>query len=261
MFYYFGYGSNMNLTSLRAKGVEPVSSHRAVISGWRLRFNVEHFFRHEGGMGNIEQTGNPEDAVQGLAHLCPDEALAALDEAEAYGIGYDRVELKARTDKGSICATAYVGYPSFINNDCMPTRRYLNILLKGAQAARLDAAYIDKLGSLEPLRKRHYPRFEFPELPADTFDENTICKLPLFTAIGGAVFDMTNARPRHEYVKTWFGGRDVTLFHLKRMDSSDGTECLEDLKNNRVNIAQRQYINEYLHEFHIEYEYVGLYNY
>ena len=56
MFWYFGYGSNMEMTSLRAKGVQPRHSTRAVAAGWRLRFNVQHFFRHEGGVGNIEPT-------------------------------------------------------------------------------------------------------------------------------------------------------------------------------------------------------------
>jgi sulfite reductase (NADPH) flavoprotein alpha-component len=53
-FWYFGYGSNMNFNSLRAKGVEPRASERAVLRGWRPRFNVHHFFRHEGRVGNIE---------------------------------------------------------------------------------------------------------------------------------------------------------------------------------------------------------------
>jgi cation transport regulator ChaC len=50
-FWYFGYGSNMNFNSLRAKGVEPRASERAVLRGWRPRFNVHYFFRHEAGSG------------------------------------------------------------------------------------------------------------------------------------------------------------------------------------------------------------------
>jgi len=41
MFRYFGFGSNMNMISLRAKGVEPIAAQRAVLPGWRLRFNVQ----------------------------------------------------------------------------------------------------------------------------------------------------------------------------------------------------------------------------
>ena len=35
-FWYFGYGSNMNLTALRAKGVQALASCRAELPGWRL---------------------------------------------------------------------------------------------------------------------------------------------------------------------------------------------------------------------------------
>jgi hypothetical protein len=42
MFLYFGYGSNINLISLNAKGVEPISSQPGILRGWRLRFNVQH---------------------------------------------------------------------------------------------------------------------------------------------------------------------------------------------------------------------------
>jgi hypothetical protein len=91
MFLYFGYGSNINLVSLRAKGVDPVASERAILRGWRLRFNVQHWFRHEGGVGNIEPSPNPDDFVEGMVHTCYDEHLAPLDAVESYGLGYDRI--------------------------------------------------------------------------------------------------------------------------------------------------------------------------
>ena len=145
LFAYFGYGSNMECTSLAAKGVVPISSERAVLNGWALRFNVEHFFRNEGGVGNIEFTGDPNDCVQGLLHLCADEARQALDIVEAYGVGYDRIDVEVVTASGIVFACTYVGAPSFINDECLPTRRYLNILVKGAAASELDADYIEML--------------------------------------------------------------------------------------------------------------------
>ena len=60
----------MDLMSLRAKGVVPHASERAVLRGWRLRFNVPHFFRHEGGVGNIEPFDHRTSAVWGVLHLC-----------------------------------------------------------------------------------------------------------------------------------------------------------------------------------------------
>jgi hypothetical protein len=58
-----------------------------------------------------------------------------------------------------------------------------------------------------------------------------------------------------------FGGKDMTLFHLKRLDSSDGSETLDDIKHDRLTSQQRRYLNEYVHEYSNEYVFVGRYVY
>lgn len=264
MFRYFGFGSNMNITSLRAKGIEPLSSRRAVLEGWRLRFNVQHFFRHEGGVGNIER-GGPDDRVLGVLHDCPDDALAALDAMEAYGHGYDRitVDVKAESTEGMerLPAFTYVGMPEFINDTCRPSRRYLNIVVDGARQSGLDADYVSKLAALPVYQPDDYPPFEAPTGHYPMFDADSLADHPLYTALYGAVFDMSRARPLHEYLKGFFGGRDMTLFHLKRLDSSDGSESMDDIRHGRLNPAQWRYINSYLNEYAKEYRYVGRFNY
>jgi sulfite reductase (NADPH) flavoprotein alpha-component len=261
-FWYFGYGSNMELRSLRAKGVEPLTSERAALCGWRLRFNVGHFFRHEGGVGNIEPSDDPSAVVRGVLHLCDDEHLALLDDAEAYGHGYDRIDVSVLTDRGEQSAVTYIGMPSFLDEEGRPTQRYLNILLKGATAAGLDPAYIDALRR-HPV---HQPRPVSPFVPAPggehrIFTAATLSQHPLFTALAGAVFDMSGARWQHKFLHGLFGGKDMTLFHLKRLDSSDGSETHDDIKLDRLTPLQRRYLNEYLHEYNIEYVYVGRYIY
>jgi hypothetical protein len=72
---------------------------------------------------------------------------------------------------------------------------------------------------------------------------------------------MSRARWPHNFLLDWFGGKDMTLFHLKRFDDSDGRETLDDVKRDRLTLAQRQYLNEYLHEYSKEYVYVGRYMY
>jgi gamma-glutamylcyclotransferase (GGCT)/AIG2-like uncharacterized protein YtfP len=259
MFHYLGYGSNMDLTSLRAKGVEPLSSEPAVLSGWRLAFNVRHFFRHEGGVANIIESGDPADEVHGMLHLCEDDALSKLDAAEAFGYGYDRVEVAVQTLHARHRAVAYIGMPSFLDDSCLPSRRYLNILCNGAQRAGLNAAYLAALRRHPVHQKRDYPPFVIPSEPDVHYTKDT---LPAHcTALAGAVFDLSNARAEHAYLKQFFGGRDMTLFHLKRMDTSDGSETLEDLTFNRLNPAQRLYLDEYLHEYCAEYSFVGRYVY
>jgi sulfite reductase (NADPH) flavoprotein alpha-component len=261
MFWYFGYGSNMNLSSLRAKGVVPRMSERAVLSGWRLRFNVGHFFRHEGGVANIEPTGEAPDAVWGVVHLCEDEHLALLDGAEAQGHGYDRVEVSVHTNHGGQRAITYVGMPSFLDEGCRPTQRYLNILLKGADAAGLDPSYIDALRRHPVHHKQSAPPFVPPPGKYRTFTAMTLTQTPPLTALAGHVFDMSGARWHHNFLQGFFGGKDMTLFHLMRLDASDGSETLDDIKHDRLTPAQREYLNEYLHAYNTEYVYVGRYLY
>ena len=267
MFHYFGFGSNMSMLSLRAKGVEPLVSQRAELTGWRLRFNVQHFFRHEGGVGNIEHTGDPTDRVLGVLHECPDEALAQLDEAEAYGHGYDRIEVDVKPHEevtgqpGSIPALAYVGMPRFIDNNRLPSRRYLNIVLDGARQAGLDNDYIQALASQPVHQVGDYPDFSTPPGDHPIFDKVSLARKPLYTALYGAVFDMSEARPLHEFLKGFFGGRDMTLYHLRRLDSSLGEENMDDIRKGNLDQAQKQYLNAYLNEYAREYRYVGRYNY
>lgn len=261
MFYYFGYGSNLNLTSLRAKGVVPQSSVRAALQGWKLLFNVRHWFRHEGGVGNIQPSSDPSDHVAGLVHLCEDEHLPLLDAMEAYGVGYDRVEVELETANGPLSALTYVGLPAYLDDACLPTRRYLNILLQGASSAGLDADYIAKLRQHPIHPEQDYPPFQQPPTSVPEFNQETLAQHPLYTALAGAVFDMQGARSEIDCLQPLFGGKDMTLFHLKRLDTSDGSETLDDIKHDHISTAGRKYLNAYLHEYNLEYRYVGRYVY
>ena len=258
MIKYFGYGSNMDLTALKAKGVVPVRSMPASLSGWQLRFSVEHFFRHEGGVGNIAQTREFSDKVLGIVHWCDDHDLAALDKLEARGVGYDRVTVRVETSEGVEDAYTYVGLPAYVNDAILPLRRYLNILVRGAKNAGLASDYIASLQA-HPITK---PVEMPPFTPADTgvlLDHRLVTQTQ--TVLAGYVFDMCAARAAHVVAQSWFASKDVTIFLLKRMDSSDGTEQLVDMLNNRLRADQRRYLNTYLHAFADEYEYVGQFDY
>lgn len=261
MFWYFGFGSNMNSTSMRAKGIEPFSSQPAVLQGWRLRFNVQHFFRQEGGVGNIECTHNTDDSVQGVLYQCPDEALAPLDAMEAYGHGYDRITVDVEVGGELVSALTYIGMPEFIDDQCLPSRRYINIVIEGAKDAGLGRAYVEMLLQQPIHQPEIYPPFIPPEGDYVLFNASSLAKQPLYTALDGAVFDMSDARPLHEYLKGFFGGRDMTLFHLKRMDSSDSSESMDVVKRGLFTKAQRQYLDSFLHEYTREYRYMGRFDY
>ena len=259
MFLYFGYGSNLHLPALRAKGVVPIASVRGCLSGWRLTFDVRHWFPHEGGMGNIRRTGAPTDEVHGVVHTCEDANLASLDRMEAYGVGYDRTEVEILTDVGSVRAQAYVGLPAFIDTTCLPTRRYLAILVKGAMAAGLDERYIRRLREHPIAPEVEPPHFVPPAGEFPVFTRASLGRQLASTALLGDVFDMSHARPDLASAKAVLGGRDTTLFHLHRHDTSDGTETLEDLRHGRVTDGARRYLDAWLHAYATEFRYAGRY--
>lgn len=258
MFYYFGYGSNINLISLRAKGVDPISSQKAILKGWKLQFNVQHWFRHEGGMGNIEP-GTASDFVEGMVHYCQDEHLVSMDAMESFGIAYGRREVTLETENGLVNAWAYIGLPDFLDDSCLPTRRYLNIILNGAKAAGLSDKYIEKLEKQALLPEIDYPEFLAPNGKFPTYNSKTLASSPHLTALSGAVFDMSGARGKLEVIAKLFGGKDMTLFHLKRHDTSTGNETLEDVKNGKISEPGRIYLNAYLNEYSKEFRYAGRY--
>ncbi len=202
-----------------------------------------------------------------MLHECPDEALALLDAAEACGHGYDREEVEVEPDNRPtgdsqrVSALTYVGMPQFIDSGCLPSRRYLNIVLEGARQAGLDDDYLETLARQPIHQFEEYPAFRAPSGDYPTFDRDSLAEQPLYTALYGAVFDMSGARPLHDFLKGFFGGRDMTLFHLRRLDSSHVDETMEDIRKGRLNQAQKQYLNAYLNEYAREYRYVGHYNY
>lgn len=260
MLNYFGYGSNINFTALKAKGVLPKRSYVGRLPCFKLKFNVEHWFRHEGGMGNIEPSDDPNDFVEGMVHECTEEDLKALDQMEAYGVGYDRIRIKVSTQEGEKEALTYTGLPEIINEKCLPTQRYLNIILQGAREAGLSRDYIERLEKHPLFRpKAQGPFRHLKDKPI--FNAASLLSRPLYTALAGAVFDMQGSRKELEYLHGFFGGKDMTIFHLKRLDTSDGSETIEDFINGNLTTYQQQYLNNYLYEYAKEFTYVGSYDY
>lgn len=68
---------------------------------------------------------------------------------------------------------------------------------------------------------------------------------------------MSEAGPQHQTLTAHLEGHDVTLFFLQRMDSNIDDEAMNGIDLNQLNEVQRRCLNDYLHEFFIEYRYVG----
>jgi sulfite reductase (NADPH) flavoprotein alpha-component len=178
---------------------------------------------------------------------------------EAYGVGYDRVLVDVMTDDGPVRAHAYVGLPAFIDETRLPTRRYLNILMKGAVAAGLDEAYVARLREQPVTPESDPPTFQPPVGDFPVFTRASLAAQPKLTALLGSVFDMSAARRDLESAKAVLGGRDTTLFHLHRHDTSSGTETLDDLRRGQVPERARRYLATWLHAYATDFRYAGRY--
>ena len=250
----------MNATSIAAKGVRSRSSEPAVLHGWQLVFNVADFFSIEGGTGNIEPNENAQ--VHGILHECDDSDLEKLDELEAYGVCYDRREVSITTYQGrQVKAFAYVGLPSRVENGLQPSQRYLSILINGAKAGRISEAYVDALNRIEAKPEPAYYPFNPPATGNKTYSSTDVQASKNLTVMAGMVFDMSQARKEHDYLKHFFAGRDVTLFFLKRMDTATGEESFDRVRKNILSNRQKKYLNSYLREFNKEYQLVGRVDY
>jgi hypothetical protein len=133
--------------------------------------------------------------------------------------------------------------------------------LQGATTAGLDSAYVDFLRQHPVHHNPPVAPFVPPAGEYPSFTAATLAHRPLLTALDGAVFDMSRARWQHSFLQGIFGGKDMTLFHLKRLDDSDGSETLEDVARGRLSARQRCYLDEYLKEYATEYIYLGRYRY
>lgn len=252
---YFGYGSNMNPRALLAKDINIIPGIKAILRDWQLRFDVEHWFPHEGGVANIQPM--PGGIVRGVLYWIAADDLERLDQLESLGVGYQRMQVSLETELGAFSAWAYVGMASFLKSECRPTRRYLNLLVEGAQFAGHDPEYVHWLQSHQTHSEQQLPPFQAPAGTWPHYTEDILIREPTWTALCGHLFSMEACRWQHQCLLGILGGRDTTVFHLRRLDSSKGDESIADFKQKGLNNEQWRYLNAYLHAYHAEYQYCG----
>mmetsp|Transcript_57924 Transcript_57924/g.125800 ORF Transcript_57924/g.125800 Transcript_57924/m.125800 type:complete len:332 (-) Transcript_57924:225-1220(-) len=159
----FGFGSNMDIASVRSKkGIDVLDFTAGYVEDWYLAFPV-------GGMDLVEPayacaypyTGpGPARRLHGVAFCAMQAEMDKLDAQEgAYRKMIVTVHPYDSDAHQPITAWIYTGRPGRPMG--LPSRRYLNVLLKGCREQGLDAEYIDELAkhpvyvsSTETLSKR-----------------------------------------------------------------------------------------------------------
>lgn len=152
----FAYGSNMHLWDLgqwlRGRGFPDrvAESHAAVLEGHRLVWNYYSRSRR-GGAANVEpSTGNH---VHGVLLGVSSETLAGIDAKEGHPNVYSRGVQPRRTRRAScgtpVLAWVYEVQPHWRQSrQVRPSCHYRRLMLEGAQAHGLPAAYLVALRAL-----------------------------------------------------------------------------------------------------------------
>jgi gamma-glutamylcyclotransferase (GGCT)/AIG2-like uncharacterized protein YtfP len=148
-YFYFAYGSNMNVEVLKKLGVEPISQQKAQLRGYRLVFNkiVDKLFGV--GLANLDRSVN--SLVEGVLYEIKEEDIPKLDELEGVPDDYFKMGVSVTGEDGrQIRSFAYLAHPEKVGAGLKPSRQYLQSML--VAATWLSKPYVEILEHLAVAR-------------------------------------------------------------------------------------------------------------
>jgi hypothetical protein len=159
--WYFAYGSNLDPdTFLGRRRMRPSAAHGAWLPGWELTFDLP-VGPGERGVANLRPRAGAH--VHGVAYALDSGQADHLDRSEGVDRGYyARTGVRLERDRGepieAFTYTSRHGVPGR-----KPSRRYLDLLLRGARHHGLPEAWILHLRGLElALDERLADQLELP---------------------------------------------------------------------------------------------------
>lgn len=141
---YFAFGANTCLEVLSGRrGIDPIASEAAELRGHRLAFVQRGVPWIEPAFASV--IAEPGASVHGVLHELRDGDLDRLDQLESSG--YARVELRViGRARGEVAASVYITRrPRF---GLAPSRRYRDLLVRGAREHDLPDAWIAELEAI-----------------------------------------------------------------------------------------------------------------
>ncbi|MDD3774067.1 MAG: gamma-glutamylcyclotransferase [Patescibacteria group bacterium] len=141
--WYFAYGSDMDENQIRERIGEFEVKIHAILSGYQLVFDVINNQINGAGFANIQRCNGSK--VEGVAYLLSLNQLEKLDQFENVPKSYRRESTFVYLKNNVLLDHVYVymGQLSQQAPDLLPTREYLNHLLKGENL--LSPKYLDEL--------------------------------------------------------------------------------------------------------------------
>jgi len=144
---YFAYGSNMNPSRMRERGVIFYSRQLLILSGYSLKFN-KIVSSPNAGTANIVPCA--EDVVEGILYKITWKGIFNLDKYEHCPTEYDRVKLRVTHTEGVEKEIhTYIAHPHKTREALKPARFYLEHLLQAEDILSED--YYNQLKIVETL--------------------------------------------------------------------------------------------------------------
>lgn len=137
--FYFAYGSNMNLDTMKSRCGE---GNFVGFSGFSL--NDYMFYFYDRGFANIRSSLS--QTVKGVLYRINESCLNSLDQAEGYPNTYQRRIVKISNTLGNFDSWVYiVESDDSVGN---PSQEYYDTVVRGAKQYGIDDSYIQYITSL-----------------------------------------------------------------------------------------------------------------
>jgi gamma-glutamylcyclotransferase len=138
--WYFAYGANMCPSVLARRGIEPLSSEAARLDDYKLVFDQACIPLIEPCFASVDPA--PGVCVHGVLYALSPSVADQLDDFEGPMYGVIDVQVTGSIS-GVVTARAYrTRKPT---SGLIPSRKYLNLVIKGAEAASLPETYVAAL--------------------------------------------------------------------------------------------------------------------
>ena len=133
MIKYYAYGSNMDLAQITDRIGRCPQREPGTLRGYVLRFNKQAWKKPGQAFANIEESKG--EAAPGILYDITEAELEIIDGYESVKFDhYERHSVLVETSAGEVVqAVAHVACEGRIQEGLLPTRKYLNRLLAGAE--------------------------------------------------------------------------------------------------------------------------------
>lgn len=292
--YYFSFGANMSPATLARRGISPILSMAGKVPGYKLSFTNRGYEGVEPRFADIEpiEALPNENAngvgetfcVNGVAHKITKQEMNMLDRFEGEGIAYKRITVQFEPDNKAFTEQTdgfevftYASLPEHKLVPGFPSKRYIKLLVDGAEANQLNPDYcahvlkqvnfLDCKGTKMPSIPNTAESFSGKELEKHVFSasspspgsSNTTAPIvPTWINMGGQIYDVStnvNEREMLQHMATPSGG---TAFALRLWRSAYGTTNTTNTTSSSMSIPEQEYVAAWANHLSSHYPFVGI---